>query len=58
MKEYNFEKSVNYSKLVKDRFLYLPFYPLPDLSEYLGEIIEVIIFKIFLKKYIIGQNSI
>jgi hypothetical protein len=32
---------VNYSKLVKERFLYLPFYPLPDLSQYVGDIIEV-----------------
>lgn len=32
---------MNYSKLVKERYLYLPFYPLPDLSEYIGEIIEV-----------------
>lgn len=35
---------------MKERFLYLPFYPLPDLSEYLGEIIEVRISSEFLSK--------
>lgn len=41
-KEIYSEKSVNYSKLAKERFLYYPFISLPDLSFYVGEIIEVI----------------
>lgn len=40
-RDFNFEKGTNYSKLSKDKFLYLPYHPLPDLSDYLGEIIEV-----------------
>ncbi len=49
-RDYNYEKSVNYSKLVKERFLYLPYYPLPDLSEYIGEVIEVRISTEYLSK--------
>jgi len=40
-RDYNFDKSTNYTKLAKEKFLYLPYYPLPDLSDYIGEIIEV-----------------
>lgn len=36
-----FDKPSNYSKLAKDKFLYLPYHPLSDLSDYIGEIIEV-----------------
>lgn len=39
--DYGLEKSTDYKKLAQEKFLYRPFIPLPDLSEYLGNIIEV-----------------
>lgn len=43
-RDYNLEKSTNYSKLAREKFLYLPYHPLPDLSDFIGEIIEVSIY--------------
>ena len=32
--------STSYSKNAKEHFLYMPYYPLPDLSHLIGELIE------------------
>lgn len=41
----------NYSLSVKQRFLYKPFMPLPNLQDYLNEIIEVRVYKEYLTKF-------
>jgi len=39
--DYGMEKASDYKKLAQVRFLYRPFVPLPDLTDFLGNIIEV-----------------
>lgn len=41
-------KNIGY---VRQRFLYKPFMPLPDLHEYIGELIEVRIYASYLTKF-------
>lgn len=37
----NFDKTNSFTKYTKEKYLYLPFHSLPDLTEFTGELIEV-----------------